>query len=141
MNKKIQLTTVASLMLIIISLSSISAVLGQTFDETRANRITEISENAAEKVGDLIDLVFSNSTILEMIDAANLTDTLDGNITLYNTGLENVTNANECLLIEDYDGAIANATEALSSQISPSFWRRKNQSAQSPMWRFATSDS
>ena len=114
MNKKIQLTTVASLMLIIISLSSISAVLGQTFDETRANRITEISENASEKVGDLIDLVFSNSTILEMIDAANLTDTLDGNITLYNTGLENVTNANECLLIEDYDGAIANATEALS---------------------------
>ena len=114
MNKKIQLTTVASLMLIIISLSSISAVLGQTFDETRANRITEISENAAEKVGDLIDLVFSNSTILEMIDAANLTDALDGNITLYNTGLENVTNANECLLIEDYDGAIANATEALS---------------------------
>ena len=114
MNKKIQLTTIAALMLLIISFSSVSAVLGQTSEETRANRIVEVAENAAEKVGDLIVLVTSNSTILQMIDDAELTDALDGNITLYDTGLENITNANECLLPEDYDGATANATEALT---------------------------
>ncbi len=114
MNKKIQLTTIAALMLLIISFSSISVVLGQTSEETRANRIVEVAENAAEKVGDLIDIVSSNSTILEMIDDTELTNALDGNITLYNTGLENVTNANECLLVEGYDGATANATEALT---------------------------
>lgn len=113
-NKKIQLTTIAALILLIISFSSVSAVLGQTSEETRAKRIIEVAENAAEKVGDLIDLVSSNSAILEMIDDTELTGALDGNITLYNTGLENVTNANICLLVEDYDGATANATEALT---------------------------
>jgi hypothetical protein len=114
MNKKIQLTTIAALMILIISLSSVSAVIGQTSEETRANRIVEVAENAAEKVGDLIHIISSNSTILEIIDDAELTDALDGNISVYNAGLENVTNANECLLVEDYDGANANATEALT---------------------------
>ena len=114
MNKRIRIATIASLVLLLISASSVSAIFNGQDPETRANRIVEIAEDASQIVGDLIDLVYANLTALDMIDDAELTVELEDNVTLYDEGLENVTNAYACLDAEDYEGAIANATEALS---------------------------
>lgn len=114
MNKQIKIATVISLALLLISVSSVSALYSQQSPETRANRLVEIAQDASQTVGDFIDLVYSNVTILEMIDDDGFTDELEGNVTLYDEGVENVTNGVECLENEDYEGAIANATEALS---------------------------
>ena len=114
MNKRIRIAAIASLILLLISLGSVSAVLSAPSPETRANRIVEIAEDASQIVGDLIDLVYANATVLDMIETAELTEEFVGNVTLYDEGLENVTSAYVCLAAEDYEGAIANATEALS---------------------------
>ncbi|MFC1487677.1 hypothetical protein ACFLRN_08340, partial [Thermoproteota archaeon] len=102
--------TVAALMLLLISVGSVSAILTGQSPENRANRIVEIAENAEEKVNDLIELVYADSNALELIETVEFL----GNLTLYGEGLENVSNANAALDSFDYEGAIANATEALS---------------------------
>ena len=110
MNKQTRIATVASLMLLLISVGSVSAVLTGQSPENRANRIVEIAENAAEKVDALIERVEADPDGSELIGTVEFL----GNVTLYDEGLENVSNANTALGIDDYDGAIANATEALN---------------------------
>ena len=110
MNKQTRIATVASLMLLLISVGSVSAVLTGQSPENRANRIVEIAENAAEKVDALIERVEADPDGSELIGTVEFL----GNVTLYDEGLENVSNANAALGIDDYDGAIANATEALN---------------------------
>ena len=114
MNKRIRIATIASLVLLLVSAGSVSAIFSGQDPETRANRIVEIAEGASQKVGDLIDLVYANTTVVDMIETAGLTDDFGGNVTLYGEGNENVTNANLALENDDYEGAIANSTEALS---------------------------
>jgi hypothetical protein len=114
MNKKTRTTTITALMLIVIAVGSLSVVLGQPTTETRATRIVESAQDAETRVGDLIDLVASNATALELIETAGLTDAFDANVTLFGEGQENVTNALACLEAEDYEGAIENATDAMS---------------------------
>lgn len=109
MNKQTRIATVASLMLLLISVGSVSAVLTGQSPENRANRIVEIAENAAEKVDDLIERVEADLDVSELIGTVEFL----GNVTLYGEGLDNVSNANAALGIGDYEGAIANATEAL----------------------------
>lgn len=114
MNKQIRIATIASLLLLLVSASSVSAIFsGQTL-ETRADRLYNIAENASQKVGDLIKFVTANLTIKEMIETAGLTSDFNGNVTLYNKGNETLKDANLALESDDYEGAIANATEALS---------------------------
>ena len=109
MNKRTRIATIAALMLLLISVGSVSAVLTGQSPENRANRIVEIAENAAQKVDELIDRVETDPDATEVI----VTPDFEGYVTLYGEGLENVTNANAALDSFDYDGAIANATEAL----------------------------
>ena len=110
MNKRIRIATIASLVLLLVSAGSVSAIFSGQDPETRANRIVEIAENAAEKVGDFIDLVYADLDASEIIK----TDEFLGNVTLYDEGNETVKKANVALENDDYEGAIANATEALS---------------------------
>ncbi len=114
MNKRIRIATIAALVLLLISAGSVSAIFSGQYPETRANRIVEIAEDASQKVGDLIDLVYANATALTMIETAGLIEDFDGNVTLYDGGNETVKKANVALENDDYEGAIANATEALS---------------------------
>jgi hypothetical protein len=101
-------------MLIVIAVGSLSVALGQPATETRATNIVESAQAAEERVGELIDLVASNASALTMIETAGLTDAYEANVTLYGEGQQNVTNALECLEAEDYEGAIENATDAMS---------------------------
>lgn len=102
------------LAIFIVSAGSVSAMFYGQSSEIRATRMVDLAEDASQRVGDLIDLVSSNATALGMIETAGLTEEFEGNLTLYAEGTQNVTNAESCLAAEDYGGAIANATEALS---------------------------
>lgn len=114
MNKTIRTAAIAILAILIVSAGSVSAIFSGQDPETKANRIVEIAEEASQKVGDLIDLVYANATAISMIETAGLTEDFDGNVTLYDEGNETLKDANLALESDDYEGAIANATEALS---------------------------
>jgi hypothetical protein len=114
MNTKIKIFAVISLMLLLVSVCSISAVFGAQSPEARARRLVEFAEGASQTVGVLFDRVYANVTILDMIDVAGLTSDLEGYVTFYDGGVENVSNAFGCLEVGDFDGAVANSTEALS---------------------------
>lgn len=101
---------------IIVSTAPVSAIFyaqGQN-QESTAEKFVELADRAGQKVKDLIDLLYANETAMQMIEDAGLLDELEGNVTLYYEGAENVTNAYDALAVGDYEEAIANATEALS---------------------------
>jgi tetratricopeptide (TPR) repeat protein len=79
----------------------------------KAEKIVELADKAGQKVENLIALVYVNETVLEMIENATLLDELEGNVTLFDEGTANVTAAYDALEAEDYEGAVANATQAL----------------------------
>ena len=72
MNKRTRIVTIASLVLLLISLGSVSAVLSAPNTETRADRIIEIAENAQARVTYLVDLVETDTTAMDMIKTADL---------------------------------------------------------------------
>jgi hypothetical protein len=114
LRKGIRTAAIAILAILIVSAGSVSAMFYGQSPETRAERIFELADKAEQRVGDLIELVESNDTALEMIGEAGLTGEFVNNVTRYDEGVENVTNAEACLAAEDYEEANANATEALS---------------------------
>jgi hypothetical protein len=99
---------------IIVMAAPVSAAMfhGQS-ESARAEKIVELADKAGQKVEDLIALVYVNDTVLEMIENATLLDELEGNVTLFDDGVANVTAAYDALEAEDYVGATANATQAL----------------------------
>ena len=115
MNKQTKRITVTiALTLLLVSIGSAVVVLGQPTLETRATRIVEVAEEASEKVGDIIVLIDTNETLQDKIDDAGLTDAFEGNVTIYWEGVGKVDDAGDSLAFYDYEGAIANSTEALS---------------------------
>jgi hypothetical protein len=114
MVKATKLAIIVILASILVTAIPVSAAMfnGQSAD-TRAEKIVELADKAGQKVDDLIVLVYLNETVLEMIEDATLLDELEGNVTLYDEGVANVTAAYTALEVEDYDGAVANATQAL----------------------------
>jgi translation initiation factor 2B subunit (eIF-2B alpha/beta/delta family) len=113
LKKGIRIATIAILAIILVSTGSVSAMFYGQSPERRAERIYEIADSAGQRVADLIDLVYVNETVLELIENATLLEALENNVTRYNEGMQNVTNAYDALEAEDYEGAIANATQAL----------------------------
>ena len=116
MIEKRRIAVLILLATIIASIAPVSAIFyaqGQN-QESTAEKFVELADKAGQKVKDLIDLVYANETALQTIGDAGLLDELEGNVTLYYEGAENVTNAYDALAVEDYEGAIANATQALS---------------------------
>jgi hypothetical protein len=99
---------------VIVMAVPVSAALfhGQS-ESAKAEKIVELADKAGQKVENLIALVYVNDTALEMIENATLLDELEGNVTLFDEGTANVTAAYVALEAEDYEGAVANATQAL----------------------------
>ncbi|HDQ06071.1 MAG TPA: hypothetical protein ENN36_05045, partial [Candidatus Bathyarchaeota archaeon] len=114
MVKTRKLAIVIVLATIIIMAVPVSAAMfhGQS-NSVKAEKIVELADRAGQKVENLIDLVYVNETVLEMIDNATLLEELEGNVTLFDEGKANVTAAYDALEAEDYEGAVANATQAL----------------------------
>ena len=113
MNKSIRTAAIAILAVLILSTGSVSALFHGQSPEIRAERIYEVADSAGQRVADLIALVYTNETVLELIENATLLDELEANKTLFNAGMANVTAAYVALEAEDYDGVIGNATQAL----------------------------
>jgi len=115
MMKATKIAIVVILATIIVTAAPVSAAMfhGQS-ESDRAEKIVELADKAGQKVDNLIDIIYANDTVLEMIEDATLLDELEGNVTLYDEGVANVTAAYDALEAEDYEGAVGNATEALS---------------------------
>ena len=114
MVKASKLAIVIILAAIIVMAAPVSAAMfhGQS-ESAKAEKIVELADKAGQKVENLIALVYVNETVLEAIETATLLDELVGNETLFDEGTANVTAAYAALEAEDYEGATANATQAL----------------------------
>jgi tetratricopeptide (TPR) repeat protein len=115
MNKR-QIVALAMLVSVIMTVAPASAIFaGQAqVQATPAEELVELADRAEQQVKNLIDLVYANETALQMIEDAELLDELEGNVTLYNQGVGNLTKAHDALEIEDYERATDYATEAMS---------------------------
>lgn len=116
MMKATKIAIVVILATIIVTAAPVSAAMfnGQS-ESDRAEKIVELADKAGKKADNLIDIIYANDTVLEMIEDATLLDELVNNVTLYDEGVANVTAAYDALEVEDYEGAVGNATEALST--------------------------
>jgi hypothetical protein len=114
MVKTSKIAIVIILAAIVVMAAPVSAAMfhGQS-ESDKAEKIVELADKAGQKVDNLIALVYANETALEMIENATLLDELVGNVTLFDEGTANVTAAYDALEAEDYEGATANATQAL----------------------------
>jgi len=81
--------------------------------ERKAEKLVEMADRAEQRVDNLIRLIFANETANKTITDAGLMDELEGNVTLFNQGVGNLTMAHDAFDDGDYQGAIANATDAL----------------------------
>jgi tetratricopeptide (TPR) repeat protein len=114
MSKK-KLAVLAILVSVIISAAPVSAMFGQDqVQATSAEQLVAVADKAEQQVKNLIDLVYANETALDKIEEVGLLDTLEQNVTLYDEGVETLTAAHTALGLGDYEGAVGNATQALS---------------------------
>jgi hypothetical protein len=116
MMKKRQFIALALLVSVLMTAAPASAILyGQAqIQKAPAEELIEVADKAEQQVKNLIDLVYANETALEKIEEVGLRDDLEGNVTLYDEGVTNLTSAYDSLETSDYDAAVDYATEALS---------------------------
>jgi tetratricopeptide (TPR) repeat protein len=115
MMKKRQLVVLAMVVSVIMAAAPVSAIFGQgQIQATPAEELVEVADRAEQQVKNLIDLVYANETALQKIEDVGLIDELEGNVTLYDEGMGNLTAAHDALELGDYEGAVDYATEALS---------------------------
>ena len=105
----------AMLASVIMAAAPASAILyGQAqIQATPAEELVKLADRAEQQVKNLIDLVYANETALQKIGDVGLLDELEGNMTLYEEGVGNLTAAHDALEVADYEGAVNYATEAL----------------------------
>jgi tetratricopeptide (TPR) repeat protein len=112
--KRVAFVSILALVFILAAPASAVMFHGQSLG-VGAEKAVEFADRAEQRVQDLIDLVNANVTALTAIEDAGLLEQFDGNVTLFGYGAENVTAAYIALEAEDYEGAIANATQALQN--------------------------
>jgi len=105
----------AMLVSVLMAAAPASAILyGQgQIQATPAEQVVELADRAEQQVKNLIDLVYANETALQQIENVGLLDELEGNVTLYDEGVGNLTAAYDALEIPDYEAAVDYLTEAL----------------------------
>ena len=116
MIKKTQIAVLAMILSVVVTTAPVSSLYyGQgQIQATSAEELVEIADRAEQQVKNLSDLVYENETALQTIEAVGLIDALESNVTLYNAGVGNLTQAHKALEIADYAGSVDYATEALS---------------------------
>jgi len=115
MISKRQLVVLGVLLSVVIMAAPVSAIFGQgQVQSTSEEQLVEVVDRAEKQVKNLIDLVNENETALEVIEDVGLLDELIGNMKLYDEGVEKWITAQDALDLEDYEGAVDYATEALS---------------------------
>jgi flagellin-specific chaperone FliS len=103
---------IALLTLLISAVVPISISYAQNQEE-RVDKFVELAERAKDKTENLINITYANQTALDTI-LDNFEDELNGNMSLFNRGVDNLTMARQSQEYNNYEGAVANATEAMS---------------------------
>jgi len=86
----------------------------QSSEEKRVEKFVEVAERASERVNNLIEFIYANETAMNAINATpGLYEELEGNRSLFETGMCALSNATDALSAGEFQLAIANATEAL----------------------------
>ncbi|MEM3000117.1 MAG: hypothetical protein QXX34_06315 [Candidatus Bathyarchaeia archaeon] len=113
-NKKQIITLLLAAAFIIAATAASTVFLGQAQIQLQpAEALVKVADKAGQQVKNLIDLVYANETALQRIEEITLIDELEGNVTLYDEGLGNLTEAYDALEANDYEATIDYATEAL----------------------------
>jgi hypothetical protein len=115
MMKKGQVASLMIVVSVLISAVPISSMLyGQgQIQSNPVESLVELANGAEQEVENLIDLVFSNETVLQKIEDANLFNQLEGNVSLYGEGVQFLNMAYDSLEVSDYQKAVDYSTEAL----------------------------
>lgn len=113
MMKTSRIALVLVLAAMVATVAPVSAALyqGGLTESDRVTKFVTIADRAGDRVQSLVDLVSANTTAIEN---ASLIDEFNANVTLLETGFSYLDNASISLAAEDYDGAVGNATEALT---------------------------
>ena len=126
--KKSKIAILAILLAVIVMAAPASAFITSQNTETKAEKMVAIATNAQEAVMDLWARVEANTTMVDMILAADLDEQFYGNISLCveagtevngttvtvdGEGWAYLVAANQSLNDDDYEAAIENAREAL----------------------------
>jgi hypothetical protein len=97
-----------------------SMLLPMLFAEGQVNpsvqeNLVKLAEQAGNQVQNLITTVCADENALAKIGNATLTAQLEGNVTLYQTGLSQLTAAQQALANSNYDLAAGSALQALAT--------------------------
>lgn len=114
--EKISILMLISLMMLpSIMITALPANLNQqaNTEENNVEKIIWIADSAKRRVETLINIMLANKTALDMIESADLTESLQGNLTLFNEGVELLETATEFFENGDYENAIVCAMEAM----------------------------
>ena len=107
------LALLTAILVLFMPASTIFAGQGQFSRSSLAEELVRLAEGAEQKVKNLINAVYANGTVIEIITGVELFDELEGNVTFYNQGATTLTEAQDALELIDYEAAIGNATEAM----------------------------
>jgi hypothetical protein len=78
-----------------------------------AQQLVTLADRAEQQVRNLIDTVYANETAIQVITESNLLDELEANALIYDQGVSDLAESHTALEAEDYEAAVASATEAL----------------------------
>ncbi len=79
----------------------------------RSRKMLEIANRTATRIKYFIDKIYDNQSLIEELTNAGLIDDLEGNVSLFDDAKDLLKDALEAIELEDYEGAIANVTEAM----------------------------
>ena len=82
---------------------------------TPAQQTVGLADRAEQQVKNLIDLLYANDTAIETLTDFGLLDELEGNVSLYNQGVQDLADAHVALEAENYEAAISSATDAFQA--------------------------
>ncbi len=82
---------------------------------SQAQQLIILADRAEQQIETLIDNVCANETAIQTITDFNLLDELEANVSLYDQGVADLTDAHTALEADDYQTAITSATEAFQT--------------------------
>ena len=108
---------VITVLLVLLALVPTSLSFAQNLEgkETKIQKFIELAEKARDKTETLINITHANTTAMQTIEDEGFLGEFQGNLTLFDKAVQNVTNAQERLDAGDLDGAIGNVTFALEA--------------------------
>ncbi len=114
MLKKTKVAAIAILASIILATTPAMLLAQGQIQTAPSQQIVTLAERAAQQIQNLIDMINADEDALAQIETVGLTDEFNENVTLFETGLRNLEDAQTALANSEYQDAVDSAVEALS---------------------------